>query len=440
VIPRKLVSLAVWGVASSFAAMRAQSPPGDWQNRLREAIRRAVAENPDVTSMEARIQASRRRVPQATALPDPELEVGIRDIPIAHPSLTRDEMTMEMIQVRQRFPGAGKLRAEERSAEADLRAARAEHLRHVVEIAADVADSFFHLAELDRRIGLFEDTRARLSDAVVSARERYRVGKGAQADVLRADLEKTALDDRLATLQSARRSEAGRFNALQNLAAGSPVPKLEVPPDVESQIAARTLPTAEALVGEAERESPAVAVASARIAAAQEQLEKARLEKRPDWMLAGYWGRRESFEDMAGLSVSFNLPWVHPKRLSERRAEREAELEAARADLSAVRNALRRDVDQAYAELERNREQVRLYRDAILPQARMNYRAAREAYAVGGIDFLTYARAATDLDAYEGESAERETGVARALAMLQKASGLPLIAGTRTPEDTHHEN
>ena len=135
--------------------------------------------------------------------------------------------------------------------------------------------------------------------------------------------------------------------------------------------------------------------------------------------------------------MSVNLPWLHPRRLSERRAEREAELAAARADLSAVRNGLRRDVDQAYAELEKNREQVRLYRDAILPQAQINYRAASEAYAVGAIDFLTYVRAATDLDMYEGESVERETGIARALAMLQKASGLPLIAGTPTAEETH---
>jgi len=433
-IRAKFILVFAGGFAPSLVAAQA---PEAWPGRLRAAMTRAVSENPDVISMEARIQATQRRVSQATALPDPEIEVGLRDVPIAHPSLTRDEMTMEMLEARQRFPGAGKLRADERAAEADVRAARAEHVRHVVEIAADVADSFFHLAELDSRIGILEETRGRLSDAAISARERYRVGKGAQADVLRADLEKTALDDRLASLKSARRTEASRFNALQNLPAGSPVPKVEIPAGAESQMAMRPLPTPEELAKQAEGESPAVAVASARIAGAQVQLEKARLEKRPDWMLTGYWGRRESFEDMAGLSVSFNLPWLHPRRLSERRAEREAELAAARADLSAVRNALRRDVDQAYAELEKNREQVRLYRDTILPQAQINFRAAGEAYAVGSIDFLTYVRAATDLDMYEGESVERETGVARALAMLQKASGLPLIVGTPTPEETH---
>jgi outer membrane protein TolC len=438
-IVRFAAALLLCPVFAATTVRAAPAAPADaWRGTLRSAIERAVAQNPEVFSMEARIQASRHRVSQANALPDPELEIGLRDVPVAHPSLTRDEMTMEMLEARQRFPGAGKRGAEERSAQADLRAAQAEHVRHVIDIAAEVADSFFRLAELDRRIAILEETRGRLSDAAVSARERYRVGKGVQADVLRADLEKTALDDRLAALKAARRSEASRFNVLQDLPAGSAVPRVEIPSGTaESQIALRTLPASDALLEQAERESPAIAAATARIDGATEQLEKASLERRPDWMLTGYWGRRESFEDMAGLSVSFNLPWLHPRRLSERRAEREAEVEAARADLSAVRNALRRDVDQAFAELEKNREQVRLYRDTILPQAQINYRAANEAYAVGSIDFLTYVRAAIDLDMYEGEFAERETGIGRALAMLQKASGLPLVAGTPGLEESH---
>src|SRR5262249_53101403 len=160
---------------------------------------------------------------------------------------------------------------------------------------------------------------------------------------------------------------------------------------------------------------------------AEEGVVQARLERRPEWMLSGYYGRREKFEDLAGLSVAFNLPWVHPRGLDEREAERRAGLESARAGLSAARHTLRRDIDQSYAELEKNREQVRLYRESILPQAQTNYRAAREAYTVGAVDFTTYIRAATDLDMYAAEEAEREAGVGRALAMLQKASGLPLI-------------
>ena len=408
--------------------------------RLRAAIERAVTSNPEIAAMEARISAARHRVSQATALPDPEVEIGLKDVPISDPSLTRDSMTMEMILARQRLPGAGKLQVEERAAKADSEGMEADHARHVAEVAADVADSFLRLAALDRKIAIARETLQRLADAAESARERYRVGKAAQADVLRAHLDRTALEDRLAALAGERRSEAARFNSLQDFPAGSEVPAVNAGADLESGIAVHAVPEAAELIRMAERDSPAMAVASAGVRREEARLEGARLERRPDWMLQTYYGRRESFEDMAGVSVSFTLPWVHPRRLDEKKAEREAELSGAKAALAAARNALRRDIEQAWSELARNREQARLYRESILPQAEINYRAAREAYAVGTVDFLTYVRAATDLDMYESESVERETGAARALAALQKASGLPLIQGTPAAGGIHAES
>jgi outer membrane protein, heavy metal efflux system len=427
---------SVFGVVFIATALPASAQPaaGGWQVRLRDAMVRAVDRSPELTAMEARIAASRHRVRQAEALPDPEVELGIRDIPASSPSLTRDDFTMEMLSARQRFPGSGKLSTGKRAAEAEQDAGRAEHSRHVIEISADVADAFFRLGELDTRVAILEEARARLSDAAAAARERYGVGKAAQADVLRANLEKTALEDRLASLRAERRIEAARFNALQNLPAQTPVAPVVVPPDSEARIAANPVPSLADLLRQAERESPVVAAAEARVRRAEEEMELARLERRPDWSLAGYYARRENFEDLAGLSVSFNIPWVHPRRLTERRAERDSDFAGALADLAAVRNTLNRDIDQAYAELEKSREQVRLYRDSILPQAEINYRAAREAYGVGSIDFLTYVRAATDLSMYESERAERDSGVARALAMLQKASGIALIEGTPVRE------
>src|SRR5262249_26171365 len=160
------------------------------ESRLQAAIRAAVTQNPEVASMEARIEASRHRVAQSDALPDPEVELGLKDVPVSNPSLSRDDFTMEMIAARQRFPGSGKRETQERTARAELEVMQAEHVRHVIEIAADVADSFFRLGELDRRIAIARETRARLSDAVTASRERYEVGKGIQADVLRANLEK----------------------------------------------------------------------------------------------------------------------------------------------------------------------------------------------------------------------------------------------------------
>jgi len=432
------IALAAITLSTGVSSARGDEPrQQNWTARLRGAIAQALARNPELTSMEARIEAARRRVTQAASLPDPELELGVKDVPVASPSLSRSDFTMEMVSAKQRLPALGKLPAQQRAAQAELDALGSEHARHVAEIAADVADAFFALVSLDSRIEIVETSRRRLSEAAVSARERYRVGKGAQADVLRADLEKTTLDDRLANLRAERRSQAARFNTLQFLPAGTPVAPSVTGPAFP--IDDRRAASEEDLFHQASEESPAIAAAQAQLRGAAERLELARLERRPDWTLTGYYARRERFEDLAGATASFNLPWFHPRRLSDRQAEAEAEVSAARATLSAVRNDLSREIEIAYADLEKNREQARLYRDSILPQAEINYRAAREAYAVGSIDFLTYIRAATDLDTYQAESVERGTGIGRALAMLQKASGLPLIEGSPAPGGEHVE-
>ncbi|MGH9367086.1 MAG: TolC family protein, partial [Thermoanaerobaculia bacterium] len=332
---------------ASASALVAQSPPGPievgWQERLAAAIRTAVNHNPELKAMESRVQAARHRVGQAAALPDPEIEIGIKDIPPSDFSFSRDDFTMETVAARQTFPGAGKRATRRSSAEAEAAAVAAEHLAHVRSLSADVADAYFGVGELDSRIRILEESRERLKRAASSAVERYRVGRGAQADVLRANLEVTAVEERLSTLRAERRKEVARFNALQFLPPDSPVPPVALAaadPPVEAR---------EELLRRAEEESPAVSEAIAELQRAEQESRLARLERRPDWTAMTYYARRQSFEDLVGASISFNLPFVQSKRLVERAAEAEANVSGARASLEAVRNTIRQGVEQAYA-------------------------------------------------------------------------------------------
>jgi outer membrane protein TolC len=406
----------------------------DWKARLAAAIARATAQNPEIAERESRIDAARHRVGQATALPDPEIEFEIQDIPPSDFSFSRDDFTMEKVTARQRIPGAGKRPARRRSAEAEVEATSAMHADHVVSLAAEVADAFFSIAELDARIRILEASRERLGRAAASASERYRVGKGAMADVLRANLEVTAVEERLAGLRGERRMRAARFNALQALTPTIPVESVAIPEQ------APAVAPATDVVRDAEMGSPAVASALAQVRIAEEQWTLARLERRPDWSAKGYYAHRVDFEDLIGASIAVNLPFFQPRRLREKEAEMEAVVSGARATLEMVKNEIRRGIEEAYADLERSLEQAGLYRDSILPQAETNERAAREAYTVGQIDFLTYVRAALDRDTYEAELASRQAGAWRAVAALQKASGLPLIPGTPGAIEVQVEN
>jgi len=411
------------------AALHAQE--ADWKMRLSAAIARAIDRNPEIAGMEARIEAARHRVGQSAALPDPQLDLALKDFPVSNFSLSRDDFTMEVVGLQQTFPGAGKRAARRAVADAELVGVSASHEDHRIRLAADVAEAYFSLCEVDSRTAILEQSRDRLKRVAASASERYRVGQGAQADVLRANLEVTAAEERLVALRGERRIVAARWNTLQALRPSEPVAPAALPPEEPS------LPAETEIAGKAVDRSPLVAVGAADVRRAEEDLSLARLEARPDVTAAAYYAHRIDYEDLAGLGVSLTLPFVQNKRLRQRQAEKSADVSGSRADLEMVKNDIGRGVAQAYAELDRSIEQARLYRSSILPQAETNASAAAQAYTVGQVDFLTYVRAAIDRDAYEAELTMRRAAAWRAVAALQKASGLPLVPGTPGGEQGH---
>src|SRR5258706_2102787 len=274
-----------------LAAAPTPHPETGWRGVLTAAIRRATEKNPRIREAEARVEAARHGIALSSALPDPEIELGLKDVPVRNPSLSRDDFTMEMVTGRQRLPARGKRSAQLALSQAGAEGAAAMRAREVVEIAADTADAFFQLAATDSSLAILEESRRRLEDAAASATERYKVGKAGQSDVLQASLEKTGLEEQLSSLRAERRARAARFNTLQNLPADAPVPQIgSLEPDLET-------PDAAELVRRAAERSPAVAAAQAEVPRMEGELPLARLEGPPDWTLMGYYGHRERVED-----------------------------------------------------------------------------------------------------------------------------------------------
>ncbi|HKB72030.1 MAG TPA: TolC family protein [Thermoanaerobaculia bacterium] len=411
-----------------FNALSAPAP--GWRERLSDAIRTATSKNPELTRMDAEIRAAAERARQADALPDPELSVGAMNVPV-NLSFDEDPMTMKTVGLTQTLPPVGMRKSARLAAEAGARAIEKEHMHHVYEVAARTGRAFFELAALDRKLVIARETEGLLADDTRVAEERYRVGRGVQADVLRASLEKTRLAREIAEMEGARRAAAAAFNVLLARPADTAVPPIEaIDPDI-------ALPERRALLARALSESPILAHYDQEVERAEQEARRARLERRPMWSLSATYGERERRDDMVSATVGISLPFLHPVRLSARATEAGAMLEAARAERSEVEYRLRGDVESALARLESDRKQAVLYRETILPQAEINDRAARESYAVGSIDFATLVAASIDLQTFRSEYADRLSAIGRDRADLQTASGLPLLPGTPGMEHDH---
>jgi outer membrane protein TolC len=386
---------------------------------LRTVVQRALAGNPEIAEMELRIEAAKQRVPQALALPDPRLVAGVINVPVPDASFAREDMTMKMLSVEQTIPAPGKRRAAGEVASAEVAIAEAMHVVHVNELIAGVIEAFADTAELDARLAIARRSLDRLGRVSESVRARYRVGQGALPDALLAAVEETTLRDRIRTLEADRASTAARLNTLQNLPADAPVPVLALP------LEGLALPERAALDAAID-ESPALLQARAEVRRAEQELESARLERRPDLTLSAQYGERQRRDDMVGAMIGVNLPFFQRRRLSARVAEKEAELAAAKKKLESTRLAVAREVEDARIDLSREIDRVALYRRTIITQAQTAAEATEQAYAVGRIDFQTYVRAVLAVDEAEAEAVMREAGLPRARAKLLAAVGLPV--------------
>jgi outer membrane protein TolC len=396
--------------------------------RLRAAIEQALARNPELEEMEFRIEAARNRIPQAGALPNPMLTVGAVNVPVPSFSFAQDDMTMKMASLEQIVPAPGKRRAAAAVAGAEVEVARAMHTEHVNRLVSEVVDSYFEIAELDARLAIARRSLDRATSVSEAARGRYRVGLAAIPDPLLAAVEETKFRDRIRSLEAERAAAAARFNTLQNLPANA-----EVPPVPLSSVD-RSLPEATALRAAIEK-SPAILQAQAEVRRAERDLDRARLDRRPDLKFMTSYGERQNRDDMVGATVGIDLPFFQTKRVSALIAEKQAELEAAKKKLEGVRLSLSREVEEAVIALKRDADRAALYRDTIVTQDRTAAEAAEQAYAVGKIDFQTYVRAVLAADEDEAEAVMRETALPRTRARLQAATGYPFFGYSPHEED-----
>ncbi len=434
-----LIFLWMSGLAPCRADGDDAGSAANWRDTLGAGIADALAANPDIAAMAHTVEAARQRALQAKSLPAPEIELGLRDVPAGAPHqalLSRDDFTMQMFGVRQALPARGRRVSERGLAAAEADEAEAEHLRHVSEVAADVASALADVGEADAGLAALGRARGRLEDAAAIARQLYAAGSGTQAEALRAGLDAAALEDRALALGGARRAAMARFNSLCGRPVNRSVGRLADAAELD-QLSTLPVPPLADLLARA-TQSPDVLVAAAGVRRAEASRRLAGVAGRPEWMLDGYYGRRQRFEDMFGISVSISLPALRGGKIAAGRAAAEAEVAAAADAARGAERVLRLDVERAYANLDQARARWALYQRSILPQAEAAFASTRAAYAGGRMDFAGVERAASDLYLYQLEAAGRAWDVLRAVADLQRSTGVALLANAAAAREPSH--
>jgi len=397
---------------------------------LAKLVQEATEGNPEILAARRAVEAKRTRIPQAGAWADPtvSLSYGGNALPPftvmrGDPSSARQVMAEQMIP----YPGKTRLRTEIASRDADAETLAYEAVAR--RVAAAVKQAYFDLAYIDRSISILQKDREALEGFEKVTEIRYSVGKAAQQDVLRAQLEVTRLSQRATMLAQQRRTLEAQLNSLRNVPIDSPV---GAPGAVRPSA---FVYTQDQLQEAARANDPVLKQRRTMVDQNRLSVDLARKEVRPDFSVGYIYMQRDGLPDMYGITLSTSLPLFRHRKQDMAIAEAAANLESARQMQANELTVLRYQVQQDFLEIQATEQLLKLYSQGIAPQSSLTLESSITSYETGGVDFLNVLSNFQAVIDAELDYHMQVTNHEKALARLEEVTGLNLIQ----QGDVHHE-
>jgi outer membrane protein TolC len=420
-------SLGCWCLAIAlFFTGIAPAAAANTPAALDALVEEALANNPDLQAARARWEMNTEKISQLEALDDPVAGIVFNNFPVD--SLAADEtpMTGRIFRVSQKFPFPGKLalRGEIAGKQAEWYRAAYDDAR--LQLGRMVREGWYNLYYYNRGIEVTEKNMTLLDDFTRLTETRYEVGQGLQQDVLKAQVERSKLMDRLFTLRQQRRTALENLNRLLARPTGSP---LETPTKMETPPVTLSL---DALLEQSRSRRPLYAAYESLVERYRVEKQLAKRNFYPDFNVGAAYtfrekNRNDDGTDFVGLEFSMNLPVYRQKRHAAV-AEAESGVRMALRQYDDFRNTVEFNIADGYAQMEKNRDLLRLYESGIVPQAGQSYQASVSAYQVGSVDFLSLLDSLMTLYRYNLEYYRVQADYQKSLARLEAESGVE-IAG-----------
>jgi cobalt-zinc-cadmium efflux system outer membrane protein len=371
--------LAVWIILQAIcSAVFAQS--------LAALVDEAERNNPQILAAKHAWRASTQVPSQLSTLPDPQFTVQQFAVGSPRPfaGFTNSNFAYIGFGVSQDLPYPGKLRLRGEAAklEADTEADRVESVRRTV--IEQLKAAYFQLSYELEELNLL-DRDGKLLDQVAQITEaNYRVGKGNEQDVLKAQLEKTKL---LATIEMHHQKHFSLQAKLKQLLNRSPG-SADIVPDhlTETPIHA----SVDDLLAAIRTQNPDIRGQQQMIQNKSVHLEIAHKDFYPDFNVQYMWQHTAGqYRDYYMLTVGARIP-IHRSRKQWPEVEQAIEeLHSSQRDYEAQVQQAYFDVRDQYLKAETAERILNIYRQGLIPQAANTFRAGLAAYQANREDFET---------------------------------------------------
>ena len=386
---------------------------------LPELIQGVLARNPELVAARKQWEAATNRITQARSLDDPILSIQLWNVPQPFKATQADNTIFGLSQ-NLPFPGKLGLKGEVASRSADM-TEQAVHAKER-ELVARLKRAYYDLFLMQKTIQIHHEQVELLRQFFEIANTKFRAGKGSQADVLKAQVELSLLQQQLPVLEQRRKTAGAMLNTLLDRDPSLPLGLAQEPPPLPID---QPLDDLHRL---ALNDRPELKAAELDVQRSEQSRALAQRQYYPDFNVAFQRFQNYQANDGFGAYVAMSIPfafWTKPK-YDAGVQEAAAAVSVAQAQQHTLENLTRFQVDDLLAKLRATDQVATLYRTTILPQAEQSLESARVGYRVGKGSFLDLIDAQRTWRGFQQEYFKAIVDRQHRLAELEQVVGITL--------------
>jgi outer membrane protein, heavy metal efflux system len=412
-----------WLVISPGMARAADQPL-----RLQDLIEECLKNSPELRAFEARVDASKYRIPQAKSLPDPMFMFGYQNEGFQKLTLGDEIGAMGMFGLSQMFFFPGKRSLKEEMAARDAQGLADLYNAAKLRLAARIKELYYDLFLAHKTIDILKERSDLFSRVEDAATARYASGMGSQQEVIMAQTEKYMLLEKEEMQQQKIEAVQGMLNTTMgrdvNHQLGQPVEISQTPLSL----------TLDESLSLAKERSPEVKAKEKMVKGAEAKVKLARKDYYPDFTIsANYFYRTGPFLDMWNLTASIPLPIYQKTKQDQAVLEANASLSEAKQELQATDYMLAAAVRDSYSMAKSAGRLMALYKDGLIPKAQQDVQLGLSGYVAGKTEAITVTtrlKALLDIELlYWAQYTEREKAIAKLEALTTTTE--PVAGGTK---------
>lgn len=386
--------------------------------RLNILIEKLRRENHDILMTRQRIEASRYRIPQSGALPDPMIMVGYENEGWSRYTYGEMEGSRWMFSVSQMIPWPGKLSLKREISTKESEALSAFYERTILSVIEELKARYYELLYAYKGLELAEEKKRLLELIEEAVSSRYSSGMAPLADLTMAQTEKYMAIQEIVMF----RQKIESLKAMINFLIGR---KPELPLGRPEELKPQNLDIKlNELINRATESSPDLVEKQKALEIKTLKYEAQRLEYYPDLTLTGSVSLKpDPYKDMWGLTLSVNIPLFYRTKQKMAVLESSSEREETYHEFIGTKQMVISNIIDTVTMIKASQELMDLYENAFIPKAEQSLEANLSAYRAGRVELIQVLKTLNSLIDYRLSYWLQFTERQKAVARLERLTG-----------------